>query len=253
MINFYCFEDFPLRIAIISAYCKEPLDKIRRCHDSVASQTVKADHFLVADGNDYVRAEIDSWPVTHFKLPANHNDYGDTPRVIAALSAAAQGYDGVMLLDSDNWIEPTHVERMLATQKLTGAHVVTCPRILRRPDASSMGVDAESDGINFNDTNCYLIMAPVLAVFRSVAFKDRAQGIVGDRVLWATIRQNNIRTARSTDATVNYETTFAFHYHQIGEVPPDDAKVIAQFSDGSFRMMNWKEHKALVERQQNAK
>lgn len=236
-----------MRVAVVTPYFKEPLEKLKRCHDSVANQTVKTDHYLVADG--FPKPEVNAWNAVHIPLPVNHNDYGDTPRLIGTASAVTKGYDAILLLDGDNWFEPNHVETMLAVQNHFKADVVTCPRMLRRPDGSVLGQCKESDGVNFNDTNCFLLTKPVFPIFRAWGFKDPKLGIVGDRLFWNAIRDNAVSVARSDLPTVNYETTFACHYEERGETPPENGKVIARFTDGSYKMMNWRDYQALMQQQ----
>lgn len=241
-----------MRIAVVTPYFRESLDQLKRCHDSVAAQTVPCTHFLISDGNPM--AEADTWDCIHIKGP-NHNDYGDTPRAIGTASAASLGYDAILLLDGDNWYEPDHVETLLAVQAQTKADVVTCARMLRRsPDLSVMGVDFESDGVTFNDTNCYLVMRDAFPLFRAWSHKDASLGIVGDRIFWNACRsqENNIKIARSPKPTINYVTTFSCHYVQYGETPPDHAKEIVRTTDGRFMMMNSKEVRAMVAQAEQA-
>jgi hypothetical protein len=41
-----------MRVAVITPYFKEPLEQLRRCHESVANQTHgETVHFMVADGH----------------------------------------------------------------------------------------------------------------------------------------------------------------------------------------------------------
>lgn len=242
MLRQSIFEGLLMRIAVVTPYCRETLEQLQRCHESVAQQTIPTDHILVADGHPM--AEVDTWKCIHIKAP-HHNDYGDTPRIIGTASASTLGYDAILLLDGDNWFDPDHVETLLAVQKQTGADVVTCPRTLRRsPDLSVMGVDFESDGVVFNDTNCYLLMRSAFPLFRAWSFKDQSLGIVGDRIFWnackANANESNIKIARSPKATINYVTTFSCHYTQYGEQAPDHAKEIVRTTDGQFQMMNSK-------------
>lgn len=233
-----------MRIAVVTPYFKEPLEKLTRCHQSVLRQTHPCDHIMVADG--FPLDEIDTWKVNHIRLGQNHADYGDTPRIIGTASAATLGYDAIVLLDGDNWFEPDHIESLVKVQTETNAQVVTCPRWLRRQDGSPLDVCTESDGNVFNDTNCYLIMHPVFPIFRAWAFKDPTLGIIGDRVFWEAIKANNLSIARSAKATVNYETRFACHYWQRGEKPPENAKVIVRLTDGSHHMVSHQRYLELV-------
>lgn len=235
-----------MRIAVVTPYCRETLEQLKRCHDSVAQQTVPCTHFLVADG--FPMAEADAWDCIHIKAP-HHNDYGDTPRLIGTSSASSLKYDAILLLDGDNWFEPNHVETLLNVQKQTNADVVTCARMLRRsPDLSVMGVDFESDGVHFNDTNCYLVMKSAFPLFRAWAFKDPKLGIVGDRIFWNAVKsvEGDIKVARSPAPTINYVTTFSCHYVQYGETPPDHAKEIVRTTEGDFVMMRSKDVQAIV-------
>lgn len=232
-----------MKIAVITPYYKEPLAIIRRAHDSVLNQTHATDHILVSDG--FARDEIDAWGAVHIRLP-NHADYGDTPRIVGAASAASRRYDAILLLDADNWFEPDHVAAMVATAQRTLADVVTCSRRLRRLDGSVLGDCLESDGAHFNDTNCYLLTRKAFPVMGAWGFKDPSLGIVGDRVFWDAVKASPLQRVHAREIrSVNYTTTFAVHYAQYGECPPEDAKVIAQTSNG-MTMMNWRAFVAAI-------
>ena len=97
--------------AIITPYYKENIKLIKRCHESCKSQTYKASHFLVSDG--FPNPEINNWDVNHIILSEAHNDYGNTPRGIGALSAINQGFNVILFLDADNWFENKHLESVL--------------------------------------------------------------------------------------------------------------------------------------------
>lgn len=239
-----------MRIAVVTPYYKETLEQLQRCHDSVKNQTLPTDHFLIADG--FPKPEVDGWDCFHLKIP-NHADYGDTPRAIGTASAAAMKYDAILLLDGDNWYEPDHVEALWNVHVETGADVVTCARMLRRtPDLSILGPDHESDGITFNDTNCYLIAARAFPLFRAWSYKDPALGIVGDRIFWNALKTcEDITIGRSDRPTINYATTFSFHYDQYGETPPDHCKQIVRVEGGGYEMMLTKDFRALMEAQRN--
>lgn len=231
-----------MKIAVVTPYYKETLDQIERCHRSVVDQTVACDHFLVSDG--FPQDAIDTWGAIHLKVP-NHKDYGDTPRMIGAGSAASLGYDAILLLDADNWFEPEHVEVLLRLAQESSADVITCTRMLRRStDLSPMGACLESDGKTFNDTNCYMVMRRAFPIFRAWGFKDPSLGIVGDRIFWNALKTLPVKIAHSDRATVNYVTTFAFHYVIRGEEPPAGSKDIVRMPDGSFKMMTWDESRA---------
>jgi len=115
---------------------------------------------------------------------------------------------------------------MLGVMKEANVDVVTCPRNLYREDGSWMCVDEESDGYNFNDTNCYLFGPTTHHLARNWMFKSRADCAVGDRHMWANVKAHHVRIARSLKPTVNYSTRVVEHYKAIGEVPPVDSQMI---------------------------
>lgn len=232
-------------VAVVTPYFKESLEVLKRCHDSVKAQThSNVIHILVSDGHPC--PEVDDWDVVHIKLPAC-GDYGDTPRAVGGLIASNRGVDAITLLDADNYFEPNHVETLLALQQQTGANVVTGTRKLIRLDGTELGVCNESDGVNFNDTNCYLLMKPTFGIFAYWGFKDPRAGITGDRVFWDAIRQFGGSRAHCSTPTVNYVTSFACHYQWKGENPPPGAKVIVTFTGEQYgQMISFEEYQKLV-------
>ena len=214
-----------MKVAIISAYHGETLETIQRCHDSVLSQTHKADHILIGDGKSH--DTIDDWDCQHVRLPQAHRDYGDTPRAIGTVMAYTQGYDALCWVDADNWLEPDHVARAV---EASHGRVVTIPRFLRWPNGDPIDVCTESDGVAFNDTNCYFVPREYMPLGASWAFKT-TDAAVGDRHVWAAFQDAPL--ARSDKATINYTTTIAFHYLQRGLVPPPEAKVLIKTDPSS--------------------
>lgn len=229
-----------MRVAIISAYHGERLEIIRRCHDSVLAQSHPTDHILIGDGKSH--DTIDDWHCQHVRLPEAHRDYGDTPRAIGTVMAYTQGYDALCWVDADNWLEPDHVAR--AVELSQGRLVVTMPRFLRWPDGSELGVCTESDGENFNDTNCYFLPRAYMPFGASWAFKE-TDPAVGDRHVWNTLRTAS--KARSDKATINYTTTIAMHYLERGLVPPPEAKVLIKQGEGPFVSMPYTTYLKLVQ------
>jgi hypothetical protein len=232
-----------MRVAVISAYYKEPLHVIQRCHESVLAQQGDVTHFMIADG--FPLADVDSWErVVHIKIP-NHADYGDTPRGVGAASAAANGFDAICFLDADNWFEPNHIETMRKIVEMTGVQVVTVARRIVAADGRMLGICTESNGVDFNDTNCYFLTQATFPACAAWIFKDSSESIVGDKVFWKAIQAGGYTRAHSVEPTVNYTTTFAFHYEMFGETPPDDSKVIVRLrGDRYFQTMSHAEFKA---------
>ena len=214
-----------MKIAVVTPYYQEPLELIRRCHDSVLGQTEgEVIHVLAADGHP--RPEIDGWAgVRHIKLPP-HGDFGDTPRAIGALSAATWGAEALCFLDADNWFEPSHLACMQALQLRTSAQVVTATRTLYRLDGVRLGLCAESNGRTFVDTNCYFLTRPTFPIAAAWVYKPPGEAIVGDRVFWNAVLRSGFTRAHCGEPTVNYTTAIASHYARFGQQPPPGAKVI---------------------------
>jgi len=231
-----------MRVAVITPYYREALHVLVRCRSSVFAQTYPdVRHYMLADGNpsDELRDLM-----FHVELP-RCNDYGDTPRLVGCAIADAQGADAILLLDADCWLEKGHIEQMVKVMQREDAPIVTCPRNLYRTNGSYMCVDSESDGVHFNDTNCYLIRKDAFHLLRAWGLKDKRLCIIDDRVFWATVKDSGLKIARSGVPTVNYPTSFAFHYSQNKEPIPDDTKVIMQI-DGELTMRTYAQYKELT-------
>jgi len=231
-----------MRVAVITPYYREALHVLVRCRSSVFAQTYPdVRHFMLADGHP--RDELRDL-MFHVELP-RCNDYGDTPRLIGCAIADAQGADAILLLDADCWLEKGHIQHMVEVMQGQDAPVVTCPRNLYRLDGSFMAVDTESNGIHFNDTNCYLIRRDAFHLLKAWGLKDKRLCIIDDRVFWDAVKGSGLKIVRSALATVNYPTSFAFHYSQNKEPIPDDTKVIMQI-DGELTMRTYTQYKELT-------
>jgi len=226
-----------MKVAVVTPYFQEPLEVLQRCHDSVRSQTCDGEvvHFMVADG--YPRPEVDAWAVRHLPLPWNHGDYGDTPRTIAAMSAASQGFDAIAFLDADNWYEPEHIATLARVQAESGADVVTATRRLIRPDGSVMGICRQSNGVDFCDMNCFFFTRRAFGALGAWAFKDPRAAIVDDYVLWSILKGSNAICAHSAEPTVNYQTMWALTYLEHGEEPPPGSRVMLGSPDEPYPKM----------------
>lgn len=220
-----------LRLAVITAYYKEPLKVLKRCHDSVLKQSYEATHYMVADG--YPRDELDSWNIRHLKLPQpSAADYGATPTCLGALAAFSADFDGVLFLDADNWFEPEHIAMLVTLQKQFQVPVVTATRILRKEDESALGISTE-DGPNFTDTNCYLLMRETLWSLPAWVVRDN-HNTPPDRLFWNEIVKKGYKRVHNSSPTVNYVTTWAVHYLQYREVPPKSAKLVVYIDERCY-------------------
>jgi len=196
---------------------------------SVRSQTVPAEHFLVADGHpqDWIDAE----PVRHLRLDRAHADYGNTPRAIAALLATAEAYPAIMFLDADNWLEPEHVELCLGVAAQSpGTDFVVAKRNFRRPDGSIMPIEEQASA-NFIDTNCFAFFPGSYQALPVWALMPNQMSAVGDRVFSVSLHKRGLTGIAITNrATVNYQCLWESFYRALGETPPE--KVSATIDSG---------------------
>jgi hypothetical protein len=210
------------RYAIITPYYREDVDVLRRCTDSVKRQSVKVDHFLIADGHP--QAWLDHEPVRHLKLDRPHGDNGDTPRGLGALLAVAEEYDGIGLLDADNWFDPDHVECCLkATREANETHCdfVIARRRIRRPDETIMYVGEERGHV---DTSCFFFLRGAFHVLPTWATLPKPLSPGCDRYFYAMLQKYPFRYARVKKPTVNFVTQYEVHYREAGEQPPANSK-----------------------------
>lgn len=224
-----------MKVAVVTPYYKEAAEVLDRCISSVKSQTYPdVFHVLVSDGHPSIITE-------HTILTPNTGDVGDTPRLMGSAYASALGADAIIFLDADCSINPEHVEKMVEAQKLTGAGIVTCPRhIWSKFTNEYFGVDVESDGVRFNDTNCYLVMRPVFRTLANWSFKPMNKGLIGDRFFWEACLRAGTPIARTTHTMTNYFSDFVCHFQMFGKPVPPTAKVI-EFDGEKFVHVLWKD------------
>jgi glycosyltransferase involved in cell wall biosynthesis len=213
------------RYAIITPYYREPRDQLERCLQSVRAQTVAADHIVVADG--HAQDWLDQTGVRHLKLDRAHGDYGNTPRAIGALLAIAEQYDGIGLLDADNWLEADHVERCVTTYQQArqngGADYVIAKRNLCRLDGSVLLAWEESYEKHV-DTNCFFFFPTAYPLVPYFGTMPREMASIGDRFFFAMLRERGMRPAISDAFTVNYLCVLESFYRALGEEPPPGAR-----------------------------
>lgn len=208
------------RYAIVTPYFQEPEALLRRCLDSVRLQSIACDHIVVADGHP--QSWLDRENIRHIKLDKVHGDFGNTPRGLGALLAVAEGYDGIGLLDADNWLEDSHVDACLSAA--TGsAHCdyVVAQRRYCRPDGTIMPMLDEDGHV---DTNCYFFLRGAYSLIPFWALMPREVSPICDRVFWKMLSERPLQQARVSFPTVNYHCLWESHYRVLAEPPPSGAK-----------------------------
>ena len=160
------------------------------------------------------------------ELPFAHNDGGNTPRVLASISAFTSGYEAVAFLDADNWYYPDHIERMVALRDRTGAAICSASRSMHRPDGSYMFDDVKNDGRAHVDTNCLFLTReamPLLVRWSMIAPELRT---ILDTVYWQTVRVSGLSYAHDPKPSVAYRTTYENDFRRLGEPLPKGVKTL---------------------------
>ena len=209
------------RYAIVTPYYKEPREILTRCLDSVRRQTIPADHILIADG--FAQDWLDGEGVIHLRLPQAAADYCNTPRGLGALYAARLGYDGIGLLDADNWYEADHVALCAGAAAKTAnpVDVVAAKRRLLRFDGRPFNVPDEPNHI---DTSCYWFAPSAYHLLSYWATQPRELAPLCDRVYYAMLKAQSARIAHTDRITVNYTWPYEGLYRAFGETPPPGFK-----------------------------
>ena len=212
-----------MKVAVISPYYKEPRAWIERCIESVRIQTHGATHIVVADGHP--QDWIDQLPVRHLRLDRPHGDYGNTPRAMAALMAASEGFDAICFLDADNWLHRDHVRSCIELARRGDFDYITTRRHMVREDGSIMPlrIGEDVDGSHV-DTNLYCLLRGAFHTLGRWALMPRPMAVYGDRVYLASLRADGLKSACTEERSVRYLCTWAHLYRDIGETPPEFAK-----------------------------
>jgi hypothetical protein len=212
------------RFAIVTPYYKEGRDLLQRCIDSVKAQEIPCDHIVVADG--FPQDWIDCEPVRHMKLDQNHADYGNTPRGVGSLLAAAEGYEGIGLLDADNWYDPNHVKVCIEAAETCSDGIRHCDyviarRRIRHVNGAVLPTEFET---GFADTNCFFLLPGSYSVIPCWALMPRQVAPLCDKVFHRALTERAMRCVRVADkVTVNYYCLWRQYYIGLGLRPPPEA------------------------------
>lgn len=197
---------------------------LKRCINSVSSQTVQCDHFLISDG--FPKQWIDDQEVRHICLGKSHSDYGNTPRGLGAQLAISEDYDAICFLDADNWFDTDHVQ--LCINSIYSIHddwkdcdYVVAKRRFCRPDLSVMNIKEEKNHV---DTNCYFFLRGSHYLMPTWNMMAKELSSVGDRIFFKKLNAAKLKFVENQRQTVNYLDFWASHYLALGEIPPDGAK-----------------------------
>lgn len=214
-----------MKVAVVTAYLNESEAVLRRCHESVLAQTYEATHFFVADGGH--SAEIATWDVHHITLPRPHNDGGDTPRAIGAISALNQGFDAIAFLDADNWFAPDHIETCVETCIRENVDVAFASRrIVLSTGQVCPFDDRDSFEKRHVDTSCFFVTKRAAFVLPLWGMIDPAVWKACDRIMFATVKARNVSHAWTERRTVFYTSHWGLHFRAMNlPVPSDEHQI----------------------------
>jgi SEC-C motif len=196
---------------------------LERCIQTVKDQSVAADHFLVSDG--FPQDWLEGTHVRHLRLNRAHSDAGNTPRGIGAILAVSEGYDGIGLLDADNWYDKNHVEECCKAAYVTAQSPVDLVFAKRRiffPDGQLVKVP----DIDYIDTSCYWFLPGSFHLLHYWTIMPRCLGPVCDWVFYSMLRTQSLTIRNVEEITVNFTSTYAAHYRAMGMTPPRGAKEV---------------------------
>jgi hypothetical protein len=199
------------KVAVITAYAKEPLETLQKCIASVKAQTVSCTHILVADGfaNDVI-AQQSGENLLHIALPEN---IGFNQCGVGVELAFALGFEAVAILDADNWYEPDHIETSLLSINDKNADVVFARRKVVFPDGEVLSVEDPQDNTGaFADTNCMVLTNKVAALTPIWLMWPKVFGAGEDRAVSICTRMLNFNVLMNPHETVWYQTNWAHHY-----------------------------------------
>ena len=204
----------PLEVAVVTAYFRENLDLLRRCHDSVRSQSYPCRHIMVADGEP--RDEIDGWNVEHVRLPRAWADCGDTPRALGGERASELGFAAIAFLDADNTYRRHHIESLVSRHVKTGAPVVFSGRTWHFPDGRLLLAVDPADGHTHVDTSCLFFAGDIRAMAHVWIEFPRPLAVVGDRIVMRILLGRGMKFACTAALTLRHTAHFAWMYEASG-------------------------------------
>lgn len=222
----------------------EPYSWIIQAIESVLNQTHTTRPITVCDGPLEGASDRETMSAIFKYLDRSdrilsvmpHKDNGDWARTVGALHAAAAGYDAIGFLDGDNWLEPTHVEKLLALE----VDIATSSRLICHEDGRTLGVDGECDGVRHVDTSCFLFRPKAFGILAHWSLIPRPLSPLCDRVFWkyaqALIGNQMLTHAHSADPTVHFRSRYEQHYRAAGLEPPPGAKAQIKIPSGEYRL-----------------
>lgn len=178
-------------------------DSLLQTIESVKNQTYPCNHYIFVDGKHELPKNTDGCNIIWLPKPTGLN--GMMNGGIVAASAYLTTEDYICWLDDDNWFDPKHVESLINV--IEDKPYAYSLRKLVEPDGTFWANDdCESLGHHADliDLNCYLMKRDLATGLAPCWYQTTGELMIGDRYVWAMLKQNNIPYATTGKYTVNY-------------------------------------------------
>jgi glycosyltransferase involved in cell wall biosynthesis len=176
-------------------------DSLQRTIDSVAAQTYQCQHYVVSDGVPTPNITSNAWLIP---LPKKTGGNGVMNGAICAAAGFLVTEDYICFLDDDNWFDPDHIETMM--QAIGDKAYCYSLRKLYDGDTFYANDDGESLGHHgaMVDVNCFLFKREVCCGIAPLWYHSNGKLMIGDRMVWQALKDNNTPWAATGRYTVNY-------------------------------------------------
>jgi glycosyltransferase involved in cell wall biosynthesis len=188
-------------IAVVTATTGR--DSLLQTIESVKKQSYPCNHYIFVDGQHELPPYDDYKNIVVLPKPTGLN--GMMNGGIVAASAYLVTEDYICWLDDDNWFDSDHVESLV--EAIEDKPYAYSLRKLIEPDGTFWANDdCESLGHHADliDLNCYLMKRDLATGLAPCWYQTTGELMIGDRYVWAMLKQNNIPYGASGKYTVNY-------------------------------------------------
>lgn len=178
-------------------------DSLLQTIESVKNQTYPCTHYIFVDGQHNIPEDTGDCHI--IRLPKPTGLHGMMNGGIVAASAYLVTEDYLCWLDDDNWLDPDHVESLV--KAIGDKPYAYSLRKLVEPDGTFWGNDdCESLGHHADliDLNCYLMKRDLATGLAPCWYQTTGELMIGDRYVWAMLKQNNLPYGESGKYSLNY-------------------------------------------------
>jgi glycosyltransferase involved in cell wall biosynthesis len=171
---------------------------------SVHNQTHPCQHYVVFDGV-VARKHFQIPDSVHtIELPVATGKNGIMNGGICAAAAFLVTEDYICFLDDDNWFDPDHIQTMM---DVIGDKAY-CYSLRKLYDGDTFFANDDGESLGHHgqmvDVNCFLFKREVCCGIAPLWYHTNGKLMVGDRMVWQALKDNNTPWAATGRYTVNY-------------------------------------------------